>query len=121
MSAERTHLANASPKPAHTAPQPSVRKKQAAVHIDIGRLSLHGYTQPQQQRFMQALETALSQLATDRKNWSSLTSRHIADVAPMRPRPGTTPEAAARRLARQLFSLLDQRERDQHEPERRHG
>ncbi|GLQ45827.1 hypothetical protein GCM10007862_08780 [Dyella lipolytica] len=87
-----------------------MRKNQAAVHIDIDRLSLHGYTQPQQQRFMQAFETALSQLAVDRKEWSLLTPRHIADVTPVRPRPGTTPEAAARQLARQLFGLLDQQE-----------
>jgi hypothetical protein len=116
MSTARTHDAKKSPKPAHTAPPPSVRKNQADVYIDVERLSLHGYTQPQQQRFVQALETALSQLAMDRKEWSLLTSRHIEDVAPLRPLPGATPEAAARQLARQLFGLLDKQD-----SERSHG
>lgn len=109
MSTTHTRHANATPQPARTAPL-RTRKNATAVHIDIGHLSLHGYTQPQQQRFMQTLEATLSQLAMDKRNWSLLASRHIADLAPMHPRPGTTPESAARQLARQLFRLLDRQQ-----------
>jgi hypothetical protein len=75
-----------------------------AVSINIETLRLHGYNATQQQRFLRALETQLAQHASTQSSWPTLISRHIAQLAPLQLRAGTTPEQAAAMLAEQLFN-----------------
>ncbi|WP_184055871.1 hypothetical protein [Paraburkholderia sp. MM5384-R2] len=106
------------PAPPRSDLPPSSRSAPGGVRIgiDIQRLSLNGYTQVQQQRFVQALEATLSRLAEDGAGDASLSSRHIAQLEPLRMRPGSTPEDAARLLAQALIGALAERK-----PERGHG
>ncbi|OOG37429.1 hypothetical protein [Rhodanobacter sp. C05] len=83
------------------------------VHINIGKLSLHGYNPSQQRRFMQALQSALRQHAAEHGEWSSLSNRHLAQLPALQARPGMSPEDAAKKLVRQLFDRLDQRDAEQ--------
>lgn len=83
------------------------QSREQVVHVQIGRLTLDGYTQPQQQRFLQALDASLLRLCADRNAWSSLTSRDLERLDPIQPPAGGTVEDAARLLARQLFRRLD--------------
>lgn len=105
------------PRARHPAFLPATKSSAGpAVHIAIDKLSLHGFTEGQQQRFMQALSTALSQMATKKHDWSSLSSHHLDSIPPLQAHHGTTPEASAARLASALFDHLDGRKQ-----ERRHG
>lgn len=88
------------------------RAAPANVHIDIPHLSVEGYTAAQHARFMRTLEATLRTLAAQPRDWSALAAQatpHVVRVAPLTPRPGSTPEAAARELARRLFSRLPAR------------
>jgi hypothetical protein len=94
-------------QPKAAASPESTRNAPAAggVHMDIRRLSLSGYTQVQQQRFMLALETSLTQLASEKNGWSSMPSRHLAHLDVVRPGASVEPEQAAQQLAQQLFGM----------------
>lgn len=96
--------------------QSEAHPSRVAVRIDIGTLRLHGYSAAQQQRFLRTLETQLAQKATARTDWPALASRHIARLAPLQVRAGTTPEKAAAMIAQQLFDLCTG-----HATEDRHG
>jgi hypothetical protein len=81
------------------------------VRLEIPHLSVEGYTAAQQTRFMRTLESALRTLAAQPRDWSSFDANatnhtHNVHIAPLTPRPGSTPEEAARELARRLFSRL---------------
>lgn len=89
--------------PVTPAKSPSASRAPLQFHIE--KLSLHGYTPTQQQRFMQTLETSLSHLAT-LQDGRALASRHLPQLEPMRPTAGTSPEDAAQRLAQQLWNIF---------------
>lgn len=89
----------------------SVRSNQpttapANIRIEIEQLRVLGYTTAQHARFMRALDTALRTLAAQPRDWSSLHAHHIARLEALSPRSGSTPEDAARELARRLFAHL---------------
>lgn len=86
------------------------------VHIAIDKLSLHGFTEGQQQRFVQVLSSTLSRMAAEKQDWSSLSSLRLDAIPALQARSGDMPEASAIRLARELFDRLDSGKR-----ERRHG
>ena len=101
-------IQTAAHQPKANAQAPS-RTKPTNVRIDIAHLSVEGYTAAQYTRFMRTLEAALRTLAAQPRDWSALAApgeQHTARVAPLTPRPGTTPEQAARELAQRLFSRL---------------
>lgn len=94
---------------AQSTTQTQARTAPANVRLDISHLSVEGYTAAQHARFMRTLEAALRTLAAQPRDWSSLAAsgaQHLARVAPLTVRPGSTPEEAARELARRLFARL---------------
>ena len=104
-------------QPATSAAQPRHQNScSGGVHIDIQRLSLHGYTQAQQRRFIQALEVAIRSFASEQARWSLVRPMHIAHLDAIHPGAGANPEESARQLAQQLFGKLGGSQR-----ERRHG
>jgi hypothetical protein len=85
------------------------------VRINIETLQLHGYNSTQQQRFLRALETQLAQRAATQTDWRALASRHIAQLAPLQVRAGTTPEQAAAMLAEQLILQCTHQDTENHD------
>jgi hypothetical protein len=92
-------------------PATAARAPATPLHIDIRQLHLHGYTPLQQQRFVQALESALARLAHDADARAStslslprLDLRHAA----------ASPEDAAQQLARRLFDRSSATRRRDH-------
>lgn len=75
------------------------------VRIDIARLSLHGYTREQQQRFLRTLEAELKAQASAPREMA-LASRSVARIEPLPAAAQATPEGAARLLARRLCAGL---------------
>jgi|GEM_PF-6449464 len=93
------------------APAARTRESAAAVRIDIRQLHLHGYTPVQQQRFVQALETALARMARDgglpSSTTLSLPRLDLRDAA-------ANPEDAAQQLAQRLFDRTSATRRRDH-------
>ncbi|WP_233841168.1 hypothetical protein [Dyella sp. 2HG41-7] len=98
----------------HVTPNPA--PSHTAVHIDIGTLRLHGYNDAQQRRFLHSLETHLLHLAGEPRQWAMFASQHIAELAVVKPRNGSSPESAARQVAQRVFELCAQSD-----TEDRHG
>lgn len=102
---------NISPNPhasSRTPKQPiaTTASVRPAVHIDIQKLSLHGFSPSEQMRFQRALSSALQQQASALQDWSTLTSRTLRSLPTMQAKAGRTPEKSAQLLASELFSRL---------------
>lgn len=75
----------------------------ATVHFEIGRVTLHGFSAPEGQRFVRSLEASLNQLGTSRATaWPIAGRRTIARLDAGALRGGATPEEAASVLATAL-------------------
>lgn len=81
-----------------------------AVHFDIGRVTLHGYSPPQRARFVSSLRTRLAGWAGwadgDGTAWAAGSSRRIGHLDAGVLRPGAPPEEAAERVAAALLAEL---------------
>ena len=76
------------------------------VHIDIQKLSLHGFSQREQQSFMRALSRALERQAAAKQDWSAVTAQSLQSLPALQARAGSTPEDSARLLASEIFARL---------------
>jgi hypothetical protein len=77
-----------------------------AVHFDIGRVTLHGYSPGQRARFVSSLQTRLAGLAaSDGDRWPAAPPRlgHL-DAGVLQ--AGAAPEQAAEQIAAALFAAL---------------
>jgi len=89
------------PGPAKPAsPQPT-----GALHFNIGRITLDGYSGAEQRRFQSSLETHLARLGRNASGRTAkeLTLKHL-DAG--EPPPGATPEATARHIAARIVAAL---------------
>jgi len=78
-----------------------------AVHFDIGRVTLHGYSPGQRARFVSSLRARLAGLAaSDGLSWPSGASRRIGQLDAGVLRPGAPPEEAAERIAASLLTAI---------------
>jgi hypothetical protein len=78
-----------------------------AVHFDIGRITLHGYSPPQRARFVSTLRTRLAGLAGQPGlAWPAGPPRRIGHLDAGVLRPGAPPEEAAERVAAALLAGL---------------
>jgi hypothetical protein len=75
-----------------------------AVHFDIDRITLHGYSPGQRARFVTALRTRLA--ASDGLSWPAGRSRRIGQLDAGVLRPGAPPEDAAERIAVALLAAI---------------
>jgi hypothetical protein len=81
-----------------------------AVHFDIGRITLHGYSPGQQARFVSSLRTRLAGLAAgEGHGWPTGTRRRIGHLDAGALRPGAPPEEAAERIAAALLAAVGRR------------
>jgi hypothetical protein len=84
-----------------------------AVHFDIGRVTLHGYSPGQQARFVSSLRTRLDGLAArEGLSWPSGPPRRIGNLDAGVLRPGAPPEEAAERVAAALLAAIGGRPAD---------
>jgi hypothetical protein len=83
---------NASPSPAGNARRETTSR--GAVHFEIGRIGLHGFSPAHRARFIASLHASLSELASA-ADWSLSEPRQLARVSVADLRPGASPEAAA--------------------------
>jgi hypothetical protein len=78
-----------------------------AVHFDIGRITLHGYSPGQRARFVSALQNRLAGLAaSEGRSWPTGTPRRIGHLDGGELRPGAPPEEAAERIAVALLAAV---------------
>lgn len=98
--------------PSPTRPQSQPMPAPQRVRIDIGRLSLHGYTHEQQQHFMRALEAELADLMPGMRDTRPFQSRRLTHLEALHVSAGAPPEQAARMLARRLVALLGRSARE---------
>ncbi len=78
-----------------------------AIHFDIGRITLHGYSPGQRARFVSSLRTRLAGLATsDGCSWPTGRERRIAHLDAGVLRAGAPPEEAAERIAAYLLAAV---------------
>lgn len=78
----------------------------ATVHFEIGRVTLHGFSAPDGQRFVRSLEASLNQLGRSRETAWPAGRRTIAHLDAGALRRGATPEEAARLLATSLHAEI---------------
>jgi hypothetical protein len=86
-----------------------------AVHFEIGRITLPGYSPAQQARFVSSLRTRLAGLASGEgaaesraqgRGFPALTPRRIGHLDAGVLRPGAPPEEAAERVAAALLAAV---------------
>lgn len=81
-----------------------------AVHFDIGRITLHGYSPGQRTRFVSSLRTQLAaltaQAASDGYRWPTAGERRIGHLDAGMLRAGASPEEAAERIATRLLAAV---------------
>jgi hypothetical protein len=78
-----------------------------AVHFDIGRVTLDGYSPGQRARFVSSLRTRLAGLAaSDGDRWPTAAQRRIGHLDAGVLQAGAAPEQAAERIAAALFAAL---------------
>ncbi len=78
-----------------------------AVHFDIGRITLHGYSPGQQARFVSSLRTRLAGLAaSEGRSWPAGAPPRIGHLDAGVLRPGAPPEEAAERIAAALLAAV---------------
>jgi hypothetical protein len=78
-----------------------------AVHFDIGRLTLEGYSPVQRARFVSSLRARLSELAaSDGQAWPAAGQRRFGRLDAGVLRAGAAPEEAAQRVAATLLAHL---------------
>src|SRR6516164_2337641 len=78
-----------------------------AVHFDIGRITLHGYSPGQRTRFVSSLRMRLAGLAaSEGHRWPADTPRQIGHLDTGVLRPGAPPEEAAERIAAALRAAV---------------
>jgi predicted mannosyl-3-phosphoglycerate phosphatase (HAD superfamily) len=82
----------ASPSPAGSASRGATSR--GAVHFEIGRIGLHGFSPAHRARFIASLHASLSELASA-ADWSLSEPRQLARVSVADMRPGASPEDAA--------------------------
>jgi hypothetical protein len=81
-----------------------------AVHFDIGRITLHGYSPGQQARFVSSLQTRLDGLAgREGLSWPAGPLGRIGHLDAGVLRPGAPPEEAAARVAAALLAAIGER------------
>jgi hypothetical protein len=77
-----------------------------AVHFDIGRITLHGYSPGQQARFVSSLQARLAGLAADRGYRWPAAAQRIGHLDAGVLRAGAAPEEAAEAIAASLFAAV---------------
>jgi hypothetical protein len=78
-----------------------------AVHVDVGRLTLEGYSPAQRARFVSSLQARLTELAASGgSDWLAAAQRPLAHLDAGTLRPGAAPEEAAQRVASTLGAHL---------------
>ena len=78
-----------------------------AIHFDIGRITLHGYSPGQRARFVSSLRDCLAGLAAgDGLRWPAGPRRRIGHLDAGMLRPGAPPEEAAERVAAALLATV---------------
>ena len=78
-----------------------------AVHFDIGRITLHGYSPSQRARFASSLRSRLAGLpAGEGIRWPAGPPRRIGHIDAGMLRPGAPPEEAAERIAAALLAAV---------------
>ena len=78
-----------------------------AVHFDIGRITLHGYSPGQRARFVGSLRARLAGLAADGGySWRAAVERRIGHLDAGVLRAGAGPEEAAGRIAAALAAAV---------------
>lgn len=91
-------------------PQAADRRVSAApraVHFDIGRLTLEGYSPAQRARFVSSLRARLTELAgSDDRAWLTAGQRRLGRLDAGALRAGAAPEEAAQRVAATLLGHL---------------
>jgi hypothetical protein len=77
-----------------------------SIHFDIGRITLHGYSSRERDRFERALRTHLTALARQPGAWpasgDSFIERLDAGAIP----PGASPERAAQLIANRVVGAV---------------
>ena len=87
-----------------------------AVHFDIGRLTLHGYSPGQRARFVSSLRAQLAGLAAgDGLGWPPGASRRIGRLDAGVLRPVAPPEEAAERIAATLLATIGPSSGERHD------
>ncbi len=86
------------------------------LHIHIDRMMVEGLPMHKQQRFVRALETQLSKLASDGLSDAlmGVGTRHISSLDAGRLRAGATPEQAAAQVTAALRGGLAGKGGDRH-------
>jgi len=83
-----------------------------AVHFDIGRITLHGYSPGQRTRFVSSLRARLAALTaqaasdSDGHRWPAAGQRRIGHLDAGVLRAGASPEEAAERIATRLLAAV---------------
>jgi hypothetical protein len=77
-----------------------------AVHFQIGRLTLHGFSAGQQQRFVSSLQSSLSDLGASGGDWPAAGRRTIGHLDAGTLRSGASPEEAAQVVATRLRTAV---------------
>ena len=81
-----------------------------AVHFDIGRITLHGYSPGQRTRFVSSLRMRLAGLAASvGHRWPAGPLGRIGHLDAGVLRPGAPPEEAAARVAAALLAAIGER------------
>lgn len=101
------------PRPGNARSSPPCNRA-TKLHFQIDRLTMHGYSNADQRRFVHSLERQLASLVRHTATWPAA-SRILGSLEAIRLRPGASPEEASRLLARRIFSIFVSRgESDRH-------
>ena len=78
------------------------------LHVNIGRITLEGYTPADRRRFAYALQSSLTGLARtpNSSRWPAVPALRMNHLDAGQLPPGASPEEAARHVARQIFATL---------------
>lgn len=77
-----------------------------AVHFEIGRLTLHGFSAGQQRRFVSTLQSSLADVGASGGDWPAGGRRTIGHLDAGALRSGASPEEAARLVATSLRAAV---------------
>ena len=76
-----------------------------SLQLQIGHLTLNGYTPAQQRIFMRALQRSIERLSADGRPGTASLAKSVEHLPAIQAPPGSTVEDAAHMLARQLLDL----------------
>jgi hypothetical protein len=77
-----------------------------AVHFEIGRLTLHGFSAGQERRFVSSLQSSLAELGASGGDWPAAGRRTIGHLDAGALRSGASPEEAAHAVVTQIRAAV---------------